>query len=80
MNVYCRYWEDNIPSDLVPPTDFDAPVSASDNGKDASASAIVASALLEIFDLTGASFKTPLFGVSNAAVTLSVTFFFLRFL
>eukprot|EP00903_Cladosiphon_okamuranus_P010054 g9531.t2 len=43
------YWEKNLPDDLVPPADFDAPASASDNGKDSSATAIVASALLEIF-------------------------------
>eukprot|EP00904_Undaria_pinnatifida_P003723 jgi/Undpi1/13351/HiC_scaffold_8.g03010.m1 len=43
------YWEDNIPSDLVPPADFDAPVNETLNGKDSSASAIVASALIEIF-------------------------------
>lgn len=53
----CRYWEENLPSDHIPPSDFDAPFSASTNGKDASATAIVASALLEIFDLTGASLR-----------------------
>eukprot|EP00752_Nemacystus_decipiens_P008973 g8011.t1 len=47
------YWEQNLPADYVPPADFDAPVSASDNGKDSSATAIVASALLEIFIITG---------------------------
>ncbi|CAN0270372.1 unnamed protein product, partial [Laminaria digitata] len=46
------YWEDNIPADLVPPTDFDAPVDAELNGKDSSSSAILASALLELFLLT----------------------------
>lgn len=49
----CSYWEENLPDDYVPPADFDAPVSASDNGKDSSATAVVSSALLEIFVLTG---------------------------
>ncbi|CAM9325685.1 unnamed protein product [Ascophyllum nodosum] len=47
-----EYWEDNIPDDLVPPSDFDAP-DDSRNGKDSSASAIVASALFELFTATG---------------------------
>lgn len=46
------YWEDNIPADLVPPTDFDAPVDADLNGKDSSASAVLASALFELFIIT----------------------------
>lgn len=50
-----RYFQDNLPADLVPPADFDAPESASENGKDSSSTAIVASALLELYAETGAS-------------------------
>lgn len=50
-----RYWEDNLPTDLIPPADFDAPTSATNNGKDSSATAVVASALLELFIVTGKS-------------------------
>lgn len=56
--VVCRYFEDNLPSDLVPPADFDTPVSASDNGQDSSSTAIVASTLLEISVETGACYMT----------------------
>lgn len=48
-----RYYEDNLPEDLIPPADFDAPES-DDNGKDSSASAIVCAALFELFIATGA--------------------------
>lgn len=42
----------NLPDDNVPYADFDAPVD-SDNPKDSSATAIVTSALFELFELTG---------------------------
>ncbi|CAM9689075.1 unnamed protein product, partial [Pylaiella littoralis] len=44
-----EYFDSNLPDDLVPPSDFDAPVSATSNGKDSSATAIVASASIELF-------------------------------
>lgn len=47
-----RYFDGNLPGDNVPYADFDAPVN-SDNPKDSSATAIVASALFELFELTG---------------------------
>ncbi|CAN0410370.1 unnamed protein product, partial [Ascophyllum nodosum] len=50
-----KYFDDNLPSDGVPPADFDAPVNATDNGKDSSSTAIVASALFEIYTETGDS-------------------------
>ncbi|CAM9625033.1 unnamed protein product [Ectocarpus sp. 8 AP-2014] len=46
------YFVDNLPDDNVPYADFDAPVD-SDNPKDSSATAIVTSALFELFELTG---------------------------
>ncbi|CAM9967440.1 unnamed protein product [Ectocarpus sp. 12 AP-2014] len=46
------YFVDNLPDDNVPYADFDAPEN-SDNPKDSSATAIVASALFELFELTG---------------------------
>ncbi|CAM9161445.1 unnamed protein product [Laminaria digitata] len=46
------YFEDNLPTDNVPFADFDAPLD-SDNSKDSSSTAIVASALFEIFQVTG---------------------------
>lgn len=52
--VCFRYFDSNLPDDLVPPSDFDAPVSATSNGKDSSATAIVASASIELFLSTGA--------------------------
>lgn len=51
----CRYWEAHLPTDYVPFSDFDAPLT-DDNGKDSSSTAIVSSALLEIFVSTGESF------------------------
>lgn len=47
-----RYFDENLPEDNVPYADFDAPVD-SDNPKDSSATAIVASALFELFEHTG---------------------------
>lgn len=77
-----RYWEDNIPDDLVPPADFDAP-DDDDNGKDSSASAIVASALFEIFTATGDDdslspfcarlFGTPEFSTLNQVLYIKFT-------
>ena len=52
LPAYCRYFDGNLPEDNVPYADFDAPVD-SDNPKDSSATAIVASALFELFELTG---------------------------
>lgn len=49
-----RYFNDNLREDKVPYSDFDAPVDSS-NPRDSSSTAIVASALLEIFQLTGES-------------------------
>ena len=49
---YYRYFDNNLPSDNVPFADFDAPENA-ENPKDSSATAIVASALFELFELTG---------------------------
>ncbi|CAM9607443.1 unnamed protein product [Ectocarpus sp. 8 AP-2014] len=46
------YFVDNLPDDNVPYADFDAPVD-SDNPKDSSATAIVTSALFELFELSG---------------------------
>ncbi|CAN0163453.1 unnamed protein product [Ectocarpus fasciculatus] len=46
------YFIDNLPDDNVPYADFDAPVDA-DNPKDSSATAIVTSALFELFELSG---------------------------
>ncbi|CAM9200961.1 unnamed protein product [Ectocarpus sp. 4 AP-2014] len=46
------YFVDNLPDDNVPYADFDAPVD-SDNPKDSSATAIVTSALFELFELVG---------------------------
>ncbi|CBJ31655.1 Unsaturated glucuronyl hydrolase, family GH88 [Ectocarpus siliculosus] len=46
------YFVDNLPDDNVPYADFDAPVD-SDNPKDSSATAIVTSALFELFEQTG---------------------------
>lgn len=52
LNTRVRYFVDNLPDDNVPYADFDAPKD-SDNPKDSSATAIVASALFELFELTG---------------------------
>lgn len=52
MNSRGSYFVDNLPDDNVPYADFDAPVD-SDNPKDSSATAIVTSALFELFELTG---------------------------
>ena len=49
---HVRYFDENLPEDKVPFADFDAPED-SDNPKDSSATAIVASALFELFELTG---------------------------
>ncbi|CBJ33670.1 Unsaturated glucuronyl hydrolase, family GH88 [Ectocarpus siliculosus] len=46
------YFVDNLPDDNVPYADFDAPPD-SDNPKDSSATAIVTSALFELFEQTG---------------------------
>lgn len=46
--VYHRYFLDNLPDDNVPPSDFDAPLDEY-NLKDSSSTAIVASAMLELF-------------------------------
>ncbi|CBJ31659.1 Unsaturated glucuronyl hydrolase, family GH88 [Ectocarpus siliculosus] len=46
------YFIDNLPDDNVPYADFDDPVD-SDNPNDSSATAIVTSALFELFELTG---------------------------
>eukprot|EP00752_Nemacystus_decipiens_P001632 g1587.t1 len=47
-----EYFDTNLPDDNVPYADFDAPLDA-DNPKDSSSTAIVGSALFEMFDLTG---------------------------
>lgn len=54
-----RYFDDNLPEDNVPYADFDAPID-SNNPRDSSATAIVASALLELFQLTGGYFPAPI--------------------
>lgn len=52
-----RYFDKNLPEDNVPFADFDASEDAL-NPKDSSATAIVASALFEIFELTGKMRRT----------------------
>lgn len=53
MSIYFhRYFDDNLPEDDVAYADFDAPLDGF-NPKDSSATAIVASALFDIFELTG---------------------------
>lgn len=47
-----RYFDENLRDDNVPYSDFDAPIDE-DNPRDSSSTAIVASALLELFQLTG---------------------------
>ncbi|CAN0232688.1 unnamed protein product [Scytosiphon promiscuus] len=46
------YFDGNLPDDNVPYADFDAPIDES-NPKDSSSTAIVASSLFEIFELSG---------------------------
>lgn len=49
---FCRYFNGNLREDNVPYSDFDAPIDST-NPRDSSSTAIVASALLELFQLTG---------------------------
>lgn len=49
-----RYFDDNLPTDYIPYSDFDAPLDTN-NSKDSSASAIVTSSLFELFEVTGKS-------------------------
>ena len=49
---HIRYFDGNLPEDNVPFADYDAPEDA-DNPEDSSSTAIVASSLFEVFELTG---------------------------
>ncbi|CAM9347761.1 unnamed protein product, partial [Hapterophycus canaliculatus] len=68
------YFDGNLPDDGVPFADFDAPVDE-DNPKDSSSTAIVASSLFEIFELSGDPIYLEKAQTYLSSLLLSSTYF-----
>ncbi|CAN0124698.1 unnamed protein product [Scytosiphon promiscuus] len=68
------YFDGNLPDDNVPYADFDAPIDES-NPKDSSSTAIVASSLFEIFELSGNPIYLEKAQTYLSSLLLSSTYF-----